>query len=263
MGSGGSIFAYTGAVTKIYGGTIKNGKATNNGGNIFHGGSELLIAGGTIEGGTAGSRGGNVYFGTAGGTISGGTISGGEAKDGGNIANNSNITFTMTGGTITGGNCTSAGGNVWLMGPLKMSGGLIEKGTNKGNGANTGANICMNGSGALEMTGGTIKGRISTAVAGAKVNLSGSAKIYDTDTSNNLYISGFNITIGQLNSDAKIGMLILKNDQVGATVAKIADGVTIDPAQFPVHDLELTNSSTRSFKVVQEGTALKIVEVTK
>ncbi len=263
VGSGGSLFLHTGSVAKIYGGEITGGKATNNGGNIFYNGKELLIAGGKIENGVAGSRGGNIMINAAGATISGGTINAGEATDGGNVANGTDVSFELTGGNITGGKASSAGGNIWLMGPLNMTGGTVSGGMRGASDIhNTGANVSMNGTGALDISGGTIKGRVATLVAGSKLKISGSAKIYDTDTSNNLYVSNFATTIGKLNADAKIGLLILSESQVNTVVATVESGVTLDLAQFPVHDVGLTNSASRSFKAQQDGTSLKIVEVT-
>ena len=270
VGSGGSIFAYTGAVTKIYGGTIKNGKAGNNGGNIFHSGKELLIAGGTIEGGNAGTRGGNVMISANGATISGGTIQGGYAKDGGNVCVYTGFTAGISGGTIQLGKATSAGGNVYIMGTLNMTGGTITNGIymqNKNgslveNKDETGANVKMNGTATLNMTGGHITGRTTSLEAGAKVKLSGTAKIWGTDTSNNLRAVNMTLTIGELTGDARIGFLILTEGEI-KQVATLESGITADLTRFPVHDVQLTDGGSRSFAVKQEGTALVIYEIGK
>ena len=270
VGSGGSIFAHTGAVTKIYGGTIKNGTATNNGGNIFYAGKELLIAGGTIEGGTAGNRGGNVQIAANGATISGGTIQKGYAVDAGNICVYTDFTAAITGGTIQLGKATSAGGNVYIMGTLNMSGGTITNGIymqNKNgslveNKDETGANVKMNGTATLNMTGGHITGRTTSLQSGARVNLSGTAKIWGTDGSNNLRAVNMTLTIGELTGDARIGFLILSENEI-KQVATLETGVTADVSRFPVHDVGLTDGASRSFAVKQEGTALVIYEIGK
>ena len=64
----------------VNGGTIENGTATKNGGNIIiWDGASMFVYGGEIKNGTTGDFGGNVWTqGTF--TLNGGTISGGEAK---------------------------------------------------------------------------------------------------------------------------------------------------------------------------------------
>jgi len=269
VGSGGSLFLNTNSVTKIYGGTITGGKATNNGGNIYYGGKELLLKGGTIEKGTAGSRGGNIMISANGATISGGTIQSGYAKDAGNVCLGTNITAKLSGGTIKEGKATSCGGNMYLMGTLEMTNGMVtngyymenKNGTLEENKNQVGANVNMNNTGVLKMSGGQITGRTTSVLAGAKVELSGTAKLWDTDTSNNLRAVNMTVTIGELTGDARVGFLIMKESEI-AQIATIKDGVTVDPTRFPIHDLSLTNYKTRSFTVEQQGTSLKIVEKT-
>jgi hypothetical protein len=109
------------------------------------------------------------------------------------------------------------------------------------------------------MTGGHITGRTTSLQAGAKVNLSGTAKIWGTDTSNNLRVSNMTLTIGELTGDARVGFLILSEGEI-KQVATVEEGVTLDVTRFPVHDVQLTNGASRSFAVQQSGTALVIYE---
>ena len=114
---GGGTHANHGiAVFNMYGGTIQNGTATTNGGNlnIMTAFTEVNLYGGTITGGTAVS-GGNIY--NAGNlNLYGGTVTGGKATNGGNIFNAG--TLKLTGdpelGTpvISGGEATNEGGNL-------------------------------------------------------------------------------------------------------------------------------------------------------
>ncbi len=145
---GGNVYAY---VVNMTGGTVSGGKAmkhataggTGNGGNIYvDGNNASSISGGTITDGYAEFNGGNIYSKEM--TVSGGTIQGGEAaKGGGNITIQGGCSVAMTGGTVSGGSAIY-GGNVYSYGgTFDMQGGIVKDGTAK----NYGGNIAMENSG--------------------------------------------------------------------------------------------------------------------
>lgn len=116
-GSGGNIYVQHYGVVQMEGGTITGGSA-NYGGNIaFYPtavsdtgvarDSSLTMTGGTISDGTATQEGGNIYMATSADLpsrvaveISGGTISGGTAKTGAAILNRNCGDVTVSGGTV-------------------------------------------------------------------------------------------------------------------------------------------------------------------
>lgn len=138
----------------LYGGTVKDGKASNQGGNISTYNATAFemkktkdsVADPLVENGQA-KYGGNICLGGTtekpaysmydGVTVTGGTTtSGGE---GGNIWIGANYTLNMYGGTITdGGHATntSQGGNMFLYGKFNMYGGTVSGGTAKSQGGN-------------------------------------------------------------------------------------------------------------------------------
>jgi len=163
---GGSIVVFQNAVMNMTGGTVENGTAGRNGGNIIVESATLTVTGGKISGGKASGHGGNIVaLGTVnlqGGTVTGGVvdnttgsfggniyaegasgivnISGdaavtdGKAPAGGNIGSYQG-TITMTGGTVSGGESTyttgsyGGGGNFYLFhATANISGGTVEGG---------------------------------------------------------------------------------------------------------------------------------------
>ena len=150
--NGGVLYAPTAAV-KIYGGTIKGGRAAVaykangcKGGNIYCTGSFEMTAGALI-GGTAVTNtmydsngsgtmvehtaimtgvGGNLYIQNGTAQISGGHIIGGSAGNGGNLYVNSASTMNITGGVIRDGGCSmpignNNGGNLYITGGAEKS----------------------------------------------------------------------------------------------------------------------------------------------
>ena len=240
--------------------------------------SKFYMYGGTIIGGKTISITGTYKNGAKAGQVYR------EASHGGAIAINAGSEFYMYDGVIKNGTCSWGvrvdgvrrnsgwGGNVYLAGTFHMSGGLITDGAQaKEDGTKndlwTGGNMTIRENGVLNINGGQITGKLRAEMplSGNKpvINASGSAKLYNGDTYNNITVTNFDIRVGELNKDAKIGLLVLSENDITSAMITVASGITADPAQFPVHDLELTNSSTRTFAVEQDGTALKIVETTK
>lgn len=138
----------------LYGGTIKDGKSVNNGGNICTYNANGFVIQKTAESITdpliqngQSKYGGNIYYGGGnqkpayyiydGATIIGGTTtSGGE---GGNIWVATKYTVNMYGGTVKDGGHktnTNMGGNVFLYGKFNMYGGTIKDGKAKSQGGN-------------------------------------------------------------------------------------------------------------------------------
>ena len=95
------------AVMEMNGGTIKNGKAGNLGGNIYmDGASELTINDGLIYGGTINGKG----------------------RNGGNLYVTSKAKVTQNGGSILGGTSRNCAGNLYVNGLYVMNGGVIADG---------------------------------------------------------------------------------------------------------------------------------------
>ena len=142
IGTSGGVHV-NGATFNMYGGTIKNGKSTGNGGSIgvtgnaaanIYGGavlggsavnggsiylitaaSKVNISGGHIAGGTASGNGGNIFVQAGVLNVSGGVIGGGSAVDGGAIyADQANAEASITGGIVRGGTASGNGGTVYM-----------------------------------------------------------------------------------------------------------------------------------------------------
>ena len=121
----------------MYGGSVADGTAADNGGNIYvNDGGKLLIHGGSIEGGTAAKNGGNIFV-AAGGKLQmdGGSIVAGRAEKTGATTMGGNVycngTFLLEQGSIRSG-YAHFGGNVQIQGAgaaFTMRGGSIEGGT--------------------------------------------------------------------------------------------------------------------------------------
>ena len=162
---------------------------------------------------------------------------------------------------------------------MNISGGIIRWGKLLSNGsynyAETSSNIRVE-SGKLNMTGGHVYGRIVSSGSGV-MNISGSAKIYYMNGSgvaayndNNLTVSG-TINIGQLNSDAVIGVMTTEAKYVNNTdsslnqaFANVVDGASIDPSQFYGKTVIYNNSTGKwegnnNYKVVANGGKLYLV----
>lgn len=181
-GRGGSVYVASGTYMYMKGGTIRDGKASYQGGNIFCVGT-LEISGGTISGGQAlptigkdntslknpdathikNALGGNIYC-SGQMTITGGSILNGTSYgNGGNInyaQGNAEKALTMQGGVISGGESKSdRGGNIWIAGSgkLNMTGGFITNGTSY----KEGGNIWGNAKATIELSGGSVTGGLA------------------------------------------------------------------------------------------------------
>ena len=185
----------------IYGGTIENGTAKNNGGNIYavnrgevyirndayisggkatdyHGGNVAVgkdgfvqMTGGTVTGGKAtANRGGNIYVASGGSFhMSGGTLEKGSAKNGGNLESyGEGAVAIISGGLVSEGSASSRGGNLYAYGSSSSGLGLVRvSGTAdiyKGS-ANDGGNICAYG-GTIVINNGTIRDGKATTNGG-------------------------------------------------------------------------------------------------
>lgn len=209
--SGGIIATSSGAVVTMYGGTMKNGRATENGGAVHvsmgssfymkggeiidsqalgQGGSVFVsensvfeMTGGTISGGQAQQHGGNVFVYTSGAaTISGGTITGGQAPHGGNIYADTNAKqLTVNGGEITGGVANGNGGNIYLYYSKnnEISGGTISGGQALNGGNIFTTNVTLLVSGNAMITGG-IASNATDVSHGGNIDLGGSSVLQMT-----------------------------------------------------------------------------------
>ncbi len=208
------------SVFNMYGGTVKNGSCAN-GGNVNTAGT-VNMYGGSIENGTA-------------------------TTGGGNIAISATGHWYLHGGTVSGGTgLPNWGGNVLLQGTMTMSGGHITGGKSNGSAAFRG-NVCLNGTGTLNMSGGTVDGQVCSFNSNdTKVNLSGKAVIWSPTGQNHLSVieGGKTITVtvtGALDPEAKIG---ITGVTAGGLVAGAAQNYTIteqDLACF-APECELKNS---------------------
>lgn len=189
---GGNIYIHstgTGALTMNHTSSIKNGKTSTNGGNVYvNNGTVTMTANSSISGGDATNLGGNVCM-VAGefvmkgaSFIAGGGVSGvygtenakGACKDGGNVYIGANATFTMEGtgnvrnGMVTGSGSQTAnfyvGGTLNIGGTSEVYGGIV--------GTKQQRNIQVTSSGTLNIYGNAkVDGGITAA--GGAVKLSG------------------------------------------------------------------------------------------
>ena len=172
--SGGNVYLEDGTF-EIKSGTIKDGIAKYNAGNVFVGKAAVLtIKGGTVSGGATNQKddtgnGGNFYV--AGSvTMVGGTVTGGSAHSGGNFQIDEG-TMMVAGGTISDGVADAFGGNIMSCGTLTVTGGTITGGS----AVKDGGNIAVSGlySGELVGTVEVKKGQIIDGITenGHGVNL--------------------------------------------------------------------------------------------
>lgn len=222
------LVAGTGSKLYLYAGNMDASACTGNYGTAVHVSSDFYMYGGTIKGGTATQQGGSVYskgsFTMKGGTIKGGTASG----LGGNICLTSASTFTMNGGTVQNGTSTSNdGGNIYVGGNFTMTDGMITGGSAKN--SNT-ANVYVNGK-TFTMSGGEITGHVLVNNP-ATITLTGTPVISGNDNTNLSLKTGKAISVGDLADGAKIG--VTATDAVFATGADDADRkyFTSDAGQY-------------------------------
>ena len=152
----------SGSTLNMYGGTIRDGKASHKGGNIHAvAGSAINLYGGEISGGTAAqTAGGNIIVTGTGAsmTMSGGSVNGGSSNAGGNIAVTLGGSLTMTGGSISegaadsgngkGGNIYNSGGTLTVSGTARIFDG---EGISDGNGD---GNVYTTNSGTTDIADG-------------------------------------------------------------------------------------------------------------
>lgn len=192
--SAGNIRTSGSAVVNMYGGTIEGGKAISRY-------TKSTDAEGKTTYSTSSGYGGNVYLdGTSVFNFYGGTIRDGRTErayhpettasyggNGGNVYVSANATFNMlasedgkTSGTVTGGYSGNCGGNFVLYGTLNMRAGTVDKGTSY----STGPNIFTVNAAVLNISGGTLDGKIdqarsNTTMSFAQINLSGTPVVTD------------------------------------------------------------------------------------
>jgi len=200
-GSGGNIFANTGAVIELNGGTIRDGRAAIYG-NIYLGGKvEMTMNAGLIAGGS-------LYF---------------PSSNGGNIGVHGTANFIMNGGTIRNGRVYNCGGNVYVNGRFQMNDGIITDGkilnwtTKKVNDAAASRNV-FSVNGDFYMYGGRVAGGFQAIDTDAKSNptivlVSARSVIFDEDgTGPHLTLSNTtgggicDLYVGQMHDEGKVGI---------------------------------------------------------
>ena len=179
---------------------------TGSGGNIYVTGS-LNVSGGTVVGGAA-KFGGNIDYYAEGKTqtISGGLVIAGLALDnaantdkeegrGGNLYINTGSQVTVSdNGVISRGIANHGGGNAWVKGTLKMTGGQILGGRTSGS-SKDGGSVYIEG-GKLDMAGGMISGGYCGDAGGNVYMSSGTSTVVmsgGTITNGYGYVTGGNI----------------------------------------------------------------------
>jgi len=239
---GGAVTAASGSLMNMYGGTIQGGKTSGRTGGLYASGT-VNIYDGVIENGvstytSSSSSGGNVaVVGTV--NLYGGIIRNGEGSRSGNIGLSG--TLNMSGGYITGGKSGSLGERSFV------------------------ANIRINGSGKLNMTGGTIDGHVYAGPAGAAVKLSGDAKIFHSGCRGLWAIQDrATIYIGDLSDKAQIEILVM-NDSDKSVFGQFAQAM--DDYQITEQDvsritvIEKENGNKIGNVVLNDDNTLSVVEL--
>ena len=212
-GSGGNL--YVEGTFNMYGGTICDGKAVGLyegngclmglGGNLYvtkTGTAQLM--GGTLKDGRSSSGGGNIYMAGLvhvgeGMQILGGTADG-PVKSGGNININASGKLYIDGGLVSGGTATNLGGVICCNGQVFISAGNVSGGTA---GSATSHTIVVLKNASLTLSGGTVDGAIRQA-AGAEVILKENPVVTGTGISS---ADGVFLTIeGQLGEHAQVAI---------------------------------------------------------
>ena len=218
---GGNIYIWGGNTTTITGGTISGGKntATYGGGNLCVENAKATISGGTIKDGTAANQGGNIYLfpaavGDYGVTVSGtASIENGSGTYGGNIASNGRL--DLLGGAVTGGTASYSGATVAALAEtavVTVSGATVTGGTvTNDSGKGMGGALYAEGKGTIKITSGTIQN--GNATNGGNIGI------------NNGYLELSGGTIK--NGTANYGGNLLLSQYVGSSVggATITGGI--------------------------------------
>ena len=176
MGIGGNLYATKTSVVKLMGGSLRDGRSSSGGGNIYMAGEVHIGEGMQVLGGTAEA----------------------PLKSGGNINVNASGKLYITGGEIRGGTATNLGGVISCSGQVFISGGTLSGGTA---GTATSHNMVVLKNAQLTLTGGTVDGAIRQA-AGAQVVLKDNPVVTGTGISS---ADGTLITIdGTLGEKAQV-----------------------------------------------------------
>ena len=212
---GGNIYGDASVILKNA--TVKNGYATQRGGNLFILSGDCTVTDTQITGGVAGTDdamgyGGNIttYGGTL--TLTGTTVSGGTAKagHGGNLWLYQDTQATLGNGTVIAGGSAKNGGNIYTMrggedpnfltptlhitGNAAITGGTAEQGS---------GNLFVGGGTVLNLAGGVIDGD-AVLRSGAVTTVSG-APVVNAGTTYGLFITaGTKLTLGQLTEGTEI-----------------------------------------------------------
>ena len=183
---GGSIVIFQNAVMNMTGGTVENGEAGRNGGNIIVESATANISGGTISGGKAAGHGGNIValgvVNLQGGTVTGGVVDNTTGSFGGNIyaegttgAANTGIVNISGDAAITDGKAP-AGGNIGTYkGTITMTGGTVSGGesTYATGDYGGGGNMYLL-SATANISGGTVTGGKAPTLEGGNIYVRGS-----------------------------------------------------------------------------------------
>jgi len=202
---GGNIYATSGAVITVTGGSVEGGSSNTNGGNIYIYRGNLTIGGdAVISGGNAGNAGGNIYkYGGDAGygntnthfvKIGGNAVvkDGVAVKNGGNIYLNASLLELSDNAQIKDGQ-GNGGGNIYITGQhrytkvdgvstltdtdyalFRMTGGSIGGGKPAdSNSANVLTNMAN-----VEMTGGLIYGTEGADKAGSSIRMGNDSVLY-------------------------------------------------------------------------------------
>ena len=171
-----------------------------------------------------------------------GSVFGGTSKAGTFYGGNMNVmgTLNMYNGKIYNGNASGGGGNLNVKGTFNMYNGLVTGGMVNGEQNHETANISMEATGVLNISGGEITGGIAgkNTSAAAAVHVSGSAKL--TNPSNGYYrlmitsgatagVPRVKLVVGELADDALVRITVLKEGDKPflGQFAEAADGYTI------------------------------------
>ena len=163
---GGNLYAETGGVITIDGGSVTGGSATNDagvGGNVALYNTSIYLKSGTISGGTA-VNGATIGLQAANLFQTGGSITGGTASNGGAIYGQNGPIVQISAGSVSGGKVTGQGGNIMMKGGTLTVSGTAQ--ITDGEAKYGGGNIYIWGGNTTTISGGTISGGKNTATYG-------------------------------------------------------------------------------------------------
>ena len=181
---GGSIVVFQNAVMNMSGGTVENGTAGRNGGNIIVESATLTVTGGTISGGKASGHGGNIVaLGTVnlqGGTVTGGVVDNTTGSFGGNIyAEGTSGIVNISGEAVISDGKAPAGGNIGsYLGTVNMTGGTVSGGESTyatGDYGGGGNMFLFNAT--ANISGGTVTGGKAPTLEGGNIYVRGASGV--------------------------------------------------------------------------------------